>query len=61
MNLRIDEELAAEARHLATLKAHYPAKIAQIQRLWRDGIKRKALIVRFGQDLVDLAIAELAG
>lgn len=54
------EELAAEARYLQALKARYPTKIAEIQRLFRAGASRRSLIARFGQDLADLAIAELA-
>lgn len=55
------EELAAEERYLAALKARYPAKIAQIQGLFRLGQARRSLIARFGQDITDLAIADLAG
>lgn len=54
------EELAAEERYLHALKARYPTKMAEIQRLFRAGQRRRSLITRFGQDLVDLAIAELA-
>ncbi len=54
-------EWLEEERHLAALRAHYPARIALIQRLFRGGQARRSLIARFGQDIVDLAIAELGG
>lgn len=58
MGLLQDEELAAEARYLAALRANYPGQIAEIQRLFAQGSSRRFLIARFGQDLADLAIAE---
>lgn len=54
-------ELDREERYLAVLRSCYPQKIAEIQRLFRAGTSRRRLIERFGQDLADLAIAELAG
>ena len=67
MNVAAAQDLAQEARYLAALRATYPQKVAEIQRQWRAAppherpAARRRLIARFGQDLVDLAIAELAG
>lgn len=51
--------LEAEEVYCRALRAAYPARIAEIQEQFVQGARRRFLIRRYGQDLVDLAIAEL--
>lgn len=59
MRLNLALTPAEEERELAAIRAHYPERIKFIQREFRAGVRRRRLIERFGQDIVDLAIAEL--
>lgn len=54
--MTLDEEEA----YIRGLRAQHGERIADIQRAFRARQSRKALIARFGQDIVDLAIADLS-
>ena len=54
-----EETVEQQEAHLKALRAASADKIATIQWRWKGGMPRRKLIDLFGQDLVDLAIAEL--